>query len=50
MRRGAAGLLDRLRTFFTFERTFLLLLALTVFLRFYRLDLKLFHHDEAIHA
>ncbi|MDD1667612.1 MAG: TIGR03663 family protein, partial [Methanomicrobiales archaeon] len=50
MRRGAAGLLDRLRTFFTFERTFLLILALTVFLRFYRLDLKLFHHDEAIHA
>ena len=50
MRRGAAGLIDRLRTVFTFERTFLLILALTVFLRFYRLDLKLFHHDEAIHA
>jgi uncharacterized protein (TIGR03663 family) len=50
MRRGAAGLIDRLRTFFTLERTFLLILALTVFLRFYRLDLKLFHHDEAIHA
>jgi uncharacterized protein (TIGR03663 family) len=50
MRRGAAGLIDRLRTIFTFERTFLLILALTVFLRFYRLDLKLFHHDEAIHS
>ena len=50
MRRRAAGLSDRLRTIFTFERTFLLLIALTVFLRFYRLDLKLFHHDEAIHA
>ena len=50
MRRGAAGLIDRLRTIFTFERTFLLILALTVFLRFYRLDLKLFHHDEAIHG
>ena len=50
MRRGAAGLIDRLRTVFTFERIFILILALTVFLRFYRLDLKLFHHDEAIHA
>jgi uncharacterized protein (TIGR03663 family) len=50
MRRAAAGLADRLRTIFTFERTFLLILAATVFLRFYRLDLKLFHHDEAIHA
>jgi uncharacterized protein (TIGR03663 family) len=50
MRRGAAGLIDRLRAIFTFERTFLLILALAVFLRFYRLDLKLFHHDEAIHS
>ena len=50
MRRGAAGLVDRLRTVFTLERTFFLILALTVFLRFYRLDLKLFHHDEAIHG
>jgi hypothetical protein len=38
------------RGIFTFEGLFLLILALTVFLRFYRLDLKLFHHDEAIHA
>jgi uncharacterized protein (TIGR03663 family) len=50
MRRGAAGLLDRLRTFFTFDRLFILVLALTIFLRFSWLDLKLFHHDEAIHA
>jgi uncharacterized protein (TIGR03663 family) len=50
MRRGAAGLLDRLRTFFTFDRLFILILALTVFLRFSWLELKLFHHDEAIHA
>jgi uncharacterized protein (TIGR03663 family) len=40
----------RLRSVFTFERTFLLILALTVFLRFFLLDLKLFHHDEAIHG
>ncbi|HXW98943.1 MAG TPA: flippase activity-associated protein Agl23 [Methanomicrobiales archaeon] len=50
MRRGAAMILERLRTVFTFERLFFLILVLTVFLRFYRLDLKLFHHDEAIHA
>jgi uncharacterized protein (TIGR03663 family) len=50
MRRGAAGLRDRLRTIFTFERTFLLILVLTIFLRFFLLDLKLFHHDEAIHG
>ena len=50
MRRGAAVVWERLRSVFTFERLFLLILALTVFLRFYRLDLKLFHHDEAIHG
>jgi len=50
MRRGAAGIADRLRSVFTFERIFILILALTVFLRFYALDLKLFHHDEAIHG
>ena len=50
MRRGAAAAWDRLRSVFTFDRLFLLILVLTVFLRFYRLDLKLFHHDEAIHG
>jgi len=50
MRPGAAGVSDRLRSIFTFDRTFLLILALTAFLRFSLLDLKLFHHDEAIHA
>jgi uncharacterized protein (TIGR03663 family) len=50
MRRGAAGLRDRLRTIFTFERIFLLILVLAIFLRFFLLDLKLFHHDEAIHG
>ena len=34
----------------SFERLFLLILLVTVILRFYSLDLKLFHHDEAIHA
>ncbi|MCU0629755.1 MAG: TIGR03663 family protein [Methanoregulaceae archaeon] len=32
------------------ERCFLLIIILTVFLRFAFLDLKLLHHDEAIHA
>lgn len=50
MGRRAAGLIDRLRTFFTFDRIFILILALTIFLRFYQLDFKLFHHDEAIHS
>jgi len=50
MRPRAADLASRLRSFFTFERTFLIILAIITLLRFYRLDLKLFHHDEAIHA
>ncbi len=32
------------------EGLFLLILLATIILRFYSLDLKLFHHDEAIHA
>jgi len=34
----------------SFEGLFLLILLVTIILRFYFLDLKLFHHDEAIHA
>ncbi|WP_214084298.1 flippase activity-associated protein Agl23 [Methanoculleus sp.] len=34
----------------SFEGLFLLILLATIALRFYSLDLKLFHHDEAIHA
>lgn len=34
----------------SFERIFLLILLATLVLRLYSLDLKLFHHDEAIHA
>ncbi|CCJ35983.1 glycosyl transferase family protein [Methanoculleus bourgensis MS2] len=34
----------------SFEGLFLLILLVTIALRFYFLDLKLFHHDEAIHA
>ncbi|MDK2891219.1 MAG: hypothetical protein PWR21_1851 [Methanoculleus sp.] len=43
----AAGVRERL---LSFEGLFLLILLVTIALRFYSLDLKLFHHDEAIHA
>jgi len=46
----AAGFPERIKTIFTFERTFFLILILAFVLRFAFLDLKLFHHDEAIHA
>ncbi|WAC05628.1 MAG: TIGR03663 family protein [Methanoregula sp.] len=46
----AAGFSEKIKKIFTFERTFLLILLLAIFLRFYFLDLKLLHHDEAIHA
>ena len=43
----AAGFRERL---LSFEGLFLLIFLATIALRFYTLDLKLFHHDEAIHA
>jgi TIGR03663 family protein len=46
----AATISGKIRNVFTFERTFILILLLAVFLRFWTLDLKLFHHDEAIHS
>lgn len=46
----AALFSQRLRQFFTFERIFLILLVLAFVLRFWQLDLKLLHHDEAIHS
>lgn len=46
----AAVLTTRVRERFSFEGLFLLILLVTIALRFYALDLKLFHHDEAIHA
>jgi len=45
-----AAFLPQIKRFFTFERVFLLILFLAVVLRFWHLDLKLLHHDEAIHA
>ena len=46
----AASFSDKIRHIFTFERVFLLILLLTIIVRFWHLDLKLFHHDEAIHS
>lgn len=46
----AASFSDKIKSIFTFERVFLLLLILTIIIRFWNLDLKLFHHDEAIHS
>ncbi len=46
----AAGFYDRIRKELSYERLFFLIFLVALFLRFYQLDLKLFHHDEAIHA
>lgn len=47
---SAAGFPSRIKSFFSFERTFLVIFLLAIVLRFLFLDLKVFHHDEAIHA
>jgi uncharacterized protein (TIGR03663 family) len=46
----AAEFFKKIKLFFSFERIFILIFLLTVLLRFWQLDLKLFHHDEAIHS
>jgi len=46
----AAHFSSKLKHVFTFERVFLLIILIAIFLRFWQLDLKLFHHDEAIHS
>jgi len=46
----AAEFFQKIKHFFTFERIFLLIFIITIFLRFWQLDLKLLHHDEAIHS
>jgi uncharacterized protein (TIGR03663 family) len=46
----AAGFSHKIKQFFTFERIFLLILIAAFIVRFWQLDLKLFHHDEAIHS
>ena len=46
----AACISTKIKNIFTFNRIFLLILIITIFLRFWNLDLKLLHHDEAIHS
>lgn len=46
----AAFFSPKLKQLFTFERIFFLILLITIAVRFWHLDLKLFHHDEAIHS
>lgn len=46
----ATGIIQRIRPIFSFEGLFFLIVVCGFFLRFFALDLKLLHHDEAIHA
>jgi uncharacterized protein (TIGR03663 family) len=46
----AAGLTQKIKSFFSFERIFILILIIAFIIRFWQLDLKLLHHDEAIHS
>lgn len=46
----AAGFLKSIRGILTFERTLALIFLLSLIVRLAFLDLKLFHHDEAVHA
>ena len=46
----AAEVISTVRRYLSFETLFALLVVATAFTRFFRLNLKLYHHDEAIHA
>lgn len=46
----AAEVFTTIRRYLSFNSAFLLLILATAITRFFRLNLKLFHHDEAIHA
>ncbi|NMB79663.1 MAG: TIGR03663 family protein [Methanomicrobiales archaeon] len=46
----AAGFSQTIKKIFTFERIFLLILITAILVRFWQMDLKLLHHDEAIHS
>jgi uncharacterized protein (TIGR03663 family) len=45
-----AGFQSRIRAWLSFRNLFLAIFFLGLFLRLFALDLKLFHHDEAVHA
>jgi len=46
----AAVVSNKIKQFFTFERIFLIIFVSAFIIRFWQLDLKLLHHDEAIHS
>jgi uncharacterized protein (TIGR03663 family) len=46
----STGFQSRIRSFLTFRNLFLIVFLLGLFIRLYSLDLKLLHHDEAVHA
>ncbi|MEI8330576.1 MAG: flippase activity-associated protein Agl23 [Methanomicrobiales archaeon] len=46
----AANILYKIKKFFTFNRIFICILLIGIIVRFWTLDLKLLHHDEAIHS
>lgn len=46
----AAGYSHTIKKIFTFERVFFLILIAALLIRFWQIDLKLLHHDEAIHS
>jgi uncharacterized protein (TIGR03663 family) len=46
----AAEVYSTIKKYLSFNSLFLLLVVATAVTRFYRLNLKLYHHDEAIHA
>jgi uncharacterized protein (TIGR03663 family) len=41
---------EKIKSFFTFNRIFICILLFAIVVRFWTLDLKLLHHDEAIHS
>lgn len=45
-----AGFQSRIRSLLTFRNLFLIIFLLGLFLRLFSPDLKLLHHDEAVHA
>lgn len=47
---SAAELSRKIHLHLSYERIFLILFAIALIARFTLLDLKLFHHDEAVHA
>ncbi|MDD1713972.1 MAG: TIGR03663 family protein, partial [Methanoregulaceae archaeon] len=45
-----AGFQSRIRSLLTFRNLFLIIFLLGLFLRLFSPELKLLHHDEAVHA